>query len=885
MNVRKLLLPTLAFFFAFGQMARAANPVFPIPPNSGFYEFTVIVIDERGEPLPGVNIFSEDQKTVATSTGMDGKATLVDVNYREVLTFSFIGYQDLQLPFYEIRKKGGKVKLMPETKELKEIVVLGRRDDTPDKVPYTTTQISEEDIAKTEAQTAADVLQQHAGVFVQKSQMGGGSPIIRGFEANRVLMVVDGVRMNNAIYRSGHLQNAITIDNGMLERVEVTFGPGSLLYGSDALGGVVHYRSKEPKLNFVQSPGSFRMLTNLYTRYSTANKEKSVHADINYGKRNWASLSSFTFTDYGDLRSGDNRPPGYEHFGRRPWYVQTIDGIDQQIPNVKLNTDSTFSDNSNVQVGTAYSQIDFVQKVKFQPDELRYHLFNFQFSTTSDVPRYDNLVETRQGAPKFSEWYYGPQKRLLFSLKNRFSTPTKTYDKATVIAAFQKVEEDRLKRRWRKSQREYNLENVQVYSITADFDKKLDSLGRHQLMYGAEVNHNRVNSEAGLLKISDESIVLGQLTRYPGGKNRTTNAAAYANYRWGSADSTLVFNGGLRYTRANLYSEFTADSIITWPDFYLDGISNNHGDLTWSAGLTHTTKSKLQARLMVSKAFRSPNLDDFSKIREQNNIVTVPNPLLTPETSVNTELSIAKQFGGIQNGRGIAAVVSATGYYTSLKNLMVRRRFALPDGSFSLVMGGDTLSTVANVNAATGYIYGNTFNLEVNFGSRVKLTSDFTFTKGKENFRSEDEDGNVLIDSLVPASHIPPNYGQASLSFTGKKISLTAAVRYQRAKPVADYGVVNIFENEDGVLVAEREGGSDNIELGYTRIVGEGEFEYVGTLAFTTFNLYSSWQLSEKYSLNLSVENITDLHYRQFASGVSAPGRNVIVSLRARLGK
>ena len=73
--------------------------------------------------------------------------------------------------------------------------------------------------------------------------------MLRGFEANRVLLVVDGVRMNNAIYRSGHLQNAITIDPNVLERVEVIFGSSSVGYGSDALGGVVHYYTKTPKLN------------------------------------------------------------------------------------------------------------------------------------------------------------------------------------------------------------------------------------------------------------------------------------------------------------------------------------------------------------------------------------------------------------------------------------------------------------------------------------------------------------------------------------------------------------------------------------------------------------------------------------------------------------
>ena len=421
MDMRRLL-HTLFFFGGFTYLLLL--PCLAIGYNSSnpaLYDYLVKVSDERGQPLPGVSIYTDDY-AVTASTDMEGIAVLKDIKYNQELNFTFIGYQSIKLPFFEIRKKNGKLKMFPEVKDLGEVIVIGRRDDRPEDVPYTTDQVSKEDLALTESQTTVDALQQHAGVFVQKSQMGGGSPIMRGFEANRVLLVVDGVRMNTAISRGGHLQNAITIDNGMLERMEVTFGPGSLLYGSDALGGVVHFRSKEPKLNFDKTPGKNRMETNFYTRYATANEEKSAHVDFNFGKLKWASLTSFTFTDYGDMRAGDDRPAGFEHFGRRLNYVQRVDGIDQTPENVTLNADSTFSDNSNVQIGTAYSQMDFTQKVKFQPNEHAYHLLNFQFSTTSDVPRYDILTEQKSSDPKnlkWAEWFYGPQKRLLASLKNK----------------------------------------------------------------------------------------------------------------------------------------------------------------------------------------------------------------------------------------------------------------------------------------------------------------------------------------------------------------------------------------------------------------------------------------------------------------------------------
>ena len=78
----------------------------------------------------------------------------------------------------------------------------------------------------------------------------------------------------------------------------------------------------------------------------------------------------------------------------------------------------------------------------------------------------------------------------------------------------------------------------------------------------------------------------------------------------------------------------------------------------------------------------------------------------------------------------------------------------------------------------------------------------------------------------------------------------------------------------------------DNIEYSYWRINPDnGKVVYDGTLAWTTYNLYASWKINKTFTLNFAVENILDLHYRPFASGISAAGRNFITSLRVNLGK
>jgi hemoglobin/transferrin/lactoferrin receptor protein len=118
------------------------------------------------------------------------------------------------------------------------------------------------------AQTSADLLQNTGVVAMQRSQQGGGSPMLRGFEASKVLLMIDGVRMNNLIYRAGHLQNVITMDNNILERAEITFGPSSTVYGSDALGGVVQFYNRNPELS---KEKNLQVKGNLFTRFGSAN--------------------------------------------------------------------------------------------------------------------------------------------------------------------------------------------------------------------------------------------------------------------------------------------------------------------------------------------------------------------------------------------------------------------------------------------------------------------------------------------------------------------------------------------------------------------------------------------------------------------------------------
>lgn len=152
-------------------------------------------------------------------------------------------------------------------------------------IPYMVDVMQDQVLMETTAFTAADILEETGNILVQRTQGGGGSPILRGFEANKVLLVVDGVRLNNAIYRNGHLQNSITIDYSILDRTEVIFGPTSIMYGSDALGGVIHYYTKDPPLG---NDSTTLFNARAYMQYASAMNGVTGHLDFSLGKKHWS---------------------------------------------------------------------------------------------------------------------------------------------------------------------------------------------------------------------------------------------------------------------------------------------------------------------------------------------------------------------------------------------------------------------------------------------------------------------------------------------------------------------------------------------------------------------------------------------------------------------
>lgn len=669
-------------------------------------------------------------------------------------------------------------------------------------------------------QSMAEVLSNSGSVFVQKSQQGGGSPSIRGFEASRVLLLVDGVRMNNLIFRSGHLQNVITVDESMLDNVNIFYGPASTLFGSDALGGAVAMSTKKAKF-LGEAKNKFTGTIN--SRYSSSNMEKSIALNLNYATRNFASLTMVSFNDFGDLKMGRNRNQNEEFFGERPFYVATINGVDQLVPN----------DNKYLQKESGFKQYNVMQKLAYKTDSGFEHGLNLQYSTSTDVPRYDRLTE---GDPttglRHAQWFYGPQKRVLgiYSLSKEKAFLASDLKLTT---AFQNAKESRLNRRFRN----YNLQNreeeVKMYSVALDLKKKFND---GELFYGFESYVETLNSTAFSNNINS-GVINPIRTRYPNGDNSMLRNDIYVSYNDKISTNTL-WNAGIRLGYTSLNSTIADDSF-----FPLPFTSMSQGNFTYSGslGIVKNTSENVSLKANLSSGFRVPNIDDLAKIFESvQGTIIVPNATVKPEKTVTVDLGIAIQSDSKK------VKFESTYFYTRMFDAIALGEFQY-DGQSTIAYDGTPSKVFANQNRGNAFITGLSTSFTAVLISKVKMDANFNYTLGR-----------VIQDGMLsPLDHIAPYFGKIGLMYANAGVNIEAYLLYNGQKKRSDYS----------------ESGEDNLQYAPVN----------GLPSWKTYNFKTSFQVYKGATLFAGVENILDTQYRTFSSGINAPARNIYAGLRCNL--
>jgi len=781
------------------------------------------VLDKSTDlPIANVAIYNAKQN-IYTTTDINGFAVLNKFPDNEYIYFEHILHFKVKWNKVQITSNNSTVYLEQKVEDLDEIVLSASKfEQSKRDIPQKIVNINAKTIEFINPQTSADLLESTGNIYVQKSQLGGGSPMIRGFSTNRLLITVDGVRMNNAIFRGGNLQNVISIDPLSIHNTEVTLGAGSVIYGSDAIGGVMSFYTHQPKLSYSDS---LKFNINSLVRYATASNEKTGHIDFNFGLKKWAFLTNISYNSFSDLKMGKYGLDDY----LRPEYVITVNNEDDIVTN----------NDPRVQVSTGYDQINLMQKVRYEPyDNLKFDL-GLYYTATSDYSRYDRLLRYKGDDLRSAEWYYGPQRWFMGNVNvTKLSSGSSLYDSLKGSVAYQNFQESRIDRDYQSSNRNIREEAVDMYSFNLDFEKSLSI--KTKLFYGVEYVYNKIKSEAKEENI-DTHVVFPTVTRYPDGSS-WQSAAAYTSIKY-KPNPKFVFQSGIRFNHISAKANFTENNAFLNLPFESSKI--NAGAFTGTAGISWSPNNLLQWKLNASSAFRAPNIDDMGKVFDSEpGSVVVPNENLRPEYAYGGELGLKLNFEN-------TFVLDLNTYYTYLDNALVRRDYSL-NGETEIIYDGELSNVQAIQNASKAWIYGFEVGLKINFSKQFRLTSQYNVIGGTE----EDH------DIEVPIRHVAPNFGNTHLIWTENNFKIDAFLNYN---------------NE----LSFNQLAPSEIEKDYIYALDENGTPYAPT--WYTLNVRTQYKMNKSLLLTVSLENITNQRYRTYSSGISAAGRNLILSLKYSL--
>ena len=783
---------------------------------TGFSQ-NLTIIDENNKPVIGASIFSDFSNY--ETTDKNGNVSLDKFSRSDTLTIKQYGFKEEKLPKSKLKNT---LILLYDNELLDEVVISASKFSQKFReVPKKVTQINRSMIEFTNPMTSADLLERGGYVYIQKSQLGGGSPMIRGLSTNRLVLSVDGVRLNNAIFRSGNIHNVISISPMNIENTEVIMGSASVLYGSDAIGGVMNFYTKKAKLSNDSNPN---IQININSRYSSASNEKMYHIDFNYGLEKIAFLSSFSKSDFDDLTMGIHGPSDY----LRPNYVtQNSAGDDVLVTNSK----------PRVQRNTGYSQTNFMQKILYEPNEDLSIDIGIHFSKTGNIPRYDRLIRTNENEGLYySEWYYGPQEWLLINSQLTYiPKETKFYDELKFGSSFQRFSESRNSRRFSDSFLKSREEELDIFSLNLDFFKKISE--NSNITYGLEMIENKVGSFAKSINISDLSETPIS-TRYP--DNSSLNSLGlYVNYKTKIIED-VFFQSGVRYSSTVLKSDLSQNNI--YYDFMYENTTLENGAFVGGIGLSWVRNIYNNWKFNINTAFRSPNIDDLAKVFDSEpGSVVVPNPDLKPERSFGLE------FGGYFRTKNNIEL-DFSSYVTYLYNSFIRDDFTLSNGVSEIIYDGELSQIQALQNSSKSFIYGIEFGINMFLNKNFRMKSQHNLIAGYE------------LDDLpfgMPVRHIPPNYGNFHLIYNNGDFTIDTYLNYN-----SKISFNNLAESERAKP--------------YMYALDENGNPY--SPSWMTFNVRSKYSFSKMLNINFTVENITNKLYRPYSSGISAPGINFIFS-------
>ena len=688
-------------------------------------ELTGTVKDaETGEPLENVEVFIESHRIgdVSNTTGMYRIAKLRPGNY--LVVFRLQGYQTVKKNI-SVRQESAalelNVALTPALIELKHLVVTATRETESDfDLPYLVSGLSPKNISQKNMQQTPELLREEVGVVVQKTNQGGGSPIIEGLRANKLLLLVDGIRLNNATYRGGNTQYLNTVSSDNLHKIEIVHGPQSVLYGSDALGGVINLMTHTPTFSTSQKLITHGSVKGALT---TVDGNKSSHFSLTTAHSNWSLWVEGSAKSFGDVTRGNN---GGETLMHR---LENDTRTRRKLP--------------KKQAPNGYDTFDFSTKTFFKVNPGNFFTVAYQLNRQHDVPRYD-VIEVLKDSVRL----FDPQERDLFYVRWENRTTNTFFDHLTATVSLHRQFERRFRQKFGSHRETMDQFRTLTTGLQMQFNKLTPQ--SHHVVYGSEFYFDDVNTHSHI-RNTDTNALTTATPLFPDGSTFASLGAFFQD-RF-TLPFKLRVTTGLRYNLAHLKAPFNTNGLP------FKTIRQTSSSLTGSAAFLYPASEYIHIIASAAQGFRTPNLDDISKLGpgKGSSFYDIPNPEARPEKSLN--LSAGLKFRTQQ----LHAVIS--GFYNTLHDLLVREP-ATFNGLPYFIDEGDTLQVFHKANAGKAYTTGLALQTELQLQRHWIFSGNISYTYGK----------NISDDE--PLSAIPPLSGFAGLRFNKKFIWTELTMRF-----------------------------------------------------------------------------------------------------------
>lgn len=807
---------------SFQETYKTVKKLFVIITSISFFLSTfsqdVTVLDKFSNfALAGVSVYALNS-TDTLQTNADGEVNIGIFSNDDIIIF--------YMPYF---KKGRYTK---EELAKNHNTVYMDRGDALNKISSTSPLKSKEysadlpffiDIVDLDDQSTLNLDDEGGGERITFNNNEGGMSVFRGLEAGKMLLVLDGIRLNNAIHRNGKVERLLNFDQTMTKRVQQIYGTGFTIYSPDATGGVVQYFTTIPPLS-QDYPFVYHVEAN--TKYESASKSSISNVNLSMSGLKFSSFTSVSYGNFGEITMGKNRkgiPIADSIYGLHLYSLERINDTDRVVIN----------EEPYKQLKTDYEQLYILQKFRYKLGNYSNLILNFHYVNTSDVGIYSGLTEINGDHLRFAECRFEPQDKIIGSLNYLYEHKTIFFDFLSIQNTFSHFNEYRVTRKYKNPVALHQIENLNVYKFNADF-VKLYNVNR--MLYGIEYNFNKLTSNAFFLNIEADTTWQG-LNRYPTNGSFAHDAALYWNYKWMN-NPQFVVNLGARYNFNYSEAHFDNNS-PQLPLTFTEKKYINHAPAASISFDTYPFRG-LQVKLLLSSAQHSPIIDDFAKIMVKNFTANIPTDNLKSEKLLTGELGVTGTM--FEKFRIYGSV-----FYTKMFDALISKDTVL-NGNDSLYFGTDGYDIATKVNIPQAYIYGVSggFNFNYSFDQKqkvyIKFSTSLNYVKGI----------NQLDNMSLP--NIPPFYGNTTLNFNFYSASLRVVYIFNGQKPYNELSPV----------------GEDYIEKAAS----------TGFLPWQTLNAKILVSVKDNPKISFGVDNIFDKFYRPYRSAIVAPGRNFIFSLK-----